>query len=253
MKKFTLLLFSLLLLESCSSISDLSYEDRDRGNYFFNQKLKSEYTKFFVDNVFKNGSYVYAGPSFLAFNNFQLIKLKSLTPSDAMPYSYKEKDGTVHEYSKHMLQPYYDGKNAEDVRTSRIEFDSAFQSFQQLETQKFKLIVELRCKKNVKCHLVPDVDFFLFKDPYDFTLKMDNEDLIITENVELANFTDTEASAISNRMIFEGMGQKAAELAIGKDNRNHYMHGYYNVSFKNEAVNQFEFRMRYDLHYFTRH
>jgi hypothetical protein len=73
MKKITYLL-TVLILQACSSIHDISYEDKARGNYLFNQKLKAGYTKFFVENVFKNGSYVYAGPTFLKFNNFQMIK-----------------------------------------------------------------------------------------------------------------------------------------------------------------------------------
>lgn len=251
MKKITYLL-TVLILQACSSIHDISYEDKSKGEYLFDKKLKSEYTKFFVDNVFKNGSYVYAGPEFIAFNNFQMIKLRSLSCSSAGDSTFREKDGTTHEYLHHIINPYYGGKSSEDKKDFRLEFSAYFQSFKQIEKSDLNLIVELRCKKDVKCSLVPNIDFFHFQDPYDFSFRLEDSDKVISENIELSNFSDTEATAISNRMIFRGMGRKAAEMAIGKEGGKHYLHGYYNVQFNNETVSDFEFRIRNDLHFFVR-
>ncbi len=254
MKKLILLAL-ILILNACSSIHDLPIKDKARGDYLFNQKLKAEYTKFFVDNVFKNDSYVYAGPSFLQFNNFQMIKIDKLGRPDQGVTFFTEEDGTRHEYSAHTpFPPFYGAKSQEGVLSFLVEFSGSFKSFQQVVFGKLNLIGSVKCKKDIKCHLIPNIDFALFKDPYDFSFELEEADKIISENIELSNFTDSEATAISNRMIYRGMSQKAAELAIGKSPSSQAIHSYRNVLFENGSVSNFEFgNYNYDLHYFIRH
>ena len=250
MKKITYLL-TVLILQACSSIHDIPYKDKARGNYLFNQKLKAGYTKFFVENVFKNGSYVYAGPTFLKFNNFQMIKLDQLGSTSSHSTIYTEDDGTKHEFIDHTpLKPFYGEKSGEDRRNFLLEFSGLFKSFQQTVKDNLNVVVSIQCKKEVKCHLIPDIDFALFKDPYDFTFRLEEEDKIIGEKAELADFTDYEATAISNRMIYIGMPQKAAELAIGKAPFSQGI-SYQDVKFENGKVSHFKFgNYNYDLHYF---
>lgn len=253
MKKITYLL-TVLILQACSSIHDISYEERDRGSYLFSKKLKAEYTKFFTDEIFKDGTYVYAGPSFFKFNNFQMIKLQQLELLWTGNTIYTEKDGSRHEYNSFIpLSPYYGDGAEENSRKFFINFSAVFKSFQQTAVEKLVLIGTIRCKKDIKCHLIPDIDFALFNDPYDFSLKLEDEDMIITENVALSNFSDYDATLIANRMIYVGMDQKAAELAVGKTS---YSQGasYKEIIFKNGKVESFKFgNYNYDLHYFTHH
>ncbi|GEM_PF-7015443 len=253
MKKI-LILTTLFIIQACSSIHDTPAKDRSRGDYLFNQRLKTEYTNFFINNVFKNGSYVYAGPSFLEFNNFQMIKIDKLGLSNQRMTVFTEDDGTKHEYSGQTpFAPYYGGKFNENELKFLLEVSGQFKSFQQVIFGKLNLVGTITCKKEVKCHLIPDIDFALFKDPYDFAFHLEEEDKIVHENIELANFNDSEATAIAGRMIYKGMSQKAAELAIGKQPQSQAIHGYRAVSFENDKVLNFEFgNYNYDLHYFTR-
>lgn len=253
MKKL-ILLSMLLMIKACSSIHDIPAKDRSRGDYLFNQKLKGEYTKYFLSSVFKNGSYVYAGPSFLEFNNFQMIKIDQLGRPDQGITIFTEEDGTRHEYSSHTpFPPFYGARSQEGVLSFLLEFTGSFKSFQQVVPGKLNLIGRAKCKKDIKCHLIPDIDFALFSDPYDFTFELEEADKVINENVELSNFTDFEATAIANRMIYRGMSQKAAELAIGKSPSSQAIHSYRNVIFENGTVSNFEFgNYNYDLHYFIR-
>jgi len=239
------------LVQACSSIPDLSFEDRDHGEFLFNRKLKQEYTNYFGKNIFRNGSYVYAGPAFYAFNNFQLIKVTSLSLANNFYENvYTANDGSRHEYLKHVINAGWN--EVEKKRDFMLNFNGHFQSFSQVESAQLTLRVEFRCKKDIKCHLIPNIDFHLFSDPYDFSLKLYNNTMVIDHNVELSNFSPSEATAIGNRMIYIGMSKAAANLAIGEDSALYYAYGYYNVQFNNDVVSNFEFRMRHDLPYFIR-
>lgn len=253
MKK-SLIFILVLLTQACSSIHDIPVKDKLRGDYLFNQKLKTEYVKFFSENVFKNGMYVYAGPTFLMFNNFQMIKLDQLGPTFSGTTIYNEVDGTQHEYHSFTpLKAYYGEGSAEGERKFLMEFSAQFKAFHQTVPENLNLVGTIRCKKNIQCHLMPDIDFALFEDPYDISLKLEEEDKIISENVELQNFSDRDATFIANRMIYVGMDQKAAELAIGKSDKSRGI-AYLDVVFKDGKVASFKFgNYNYDLHYFNRY
>lgn len=233
----------LLSLQACSHL-ELSPEDESKGRYLFNSKLKVAYTQFLNQQVFKNGSPLYAGAAFVAFNNRQSIFLEGLAPSEVISVFYTSKDGSRIEYLDHISRPLEPGKYL-------IPFNVYFKSLAQLEKAHFRLTLNLKCKKDIKCTYNPASDFFKYKDPYEFDFIFSDGDYFSTENLDLGQFSPSEQTAISHRFIFPGMGQKAAEASIGHESK-HFIHGYYNVQFQNGFVQNFEFRFKQDLHFFNR-
>jgi hypothetical protein len=242
MKQFIIIF--LIGLAGCSSRNEFSLNDEMKGRYLFNLKLKQSYTDFIVHQVFKNGQDLYAGPAFIQFNNWQPIILATIAPSDAISTVYVSKDGSKLEYLEHHLRSF-------DQVKYRIPFVSVFKALGQNEKHSFDIVMTLKCKKEFECTYHPATDFLKHGDPYDFHFESLDTDFFSTEVVNMGQFSSTERTAISNRSIFPGMGQKAAEISIGHQAK-HYIHGYYNVKFKNGIVQDFEFRFRDDLHFFNR-
>ncbi len=240
MMKIMLLLLS---LSGCST-AELSSTEESRGRYLFNTKLKTTYTNFLNQTVFKNGSTLYAGPALVQFNNRQVIYLEGIAPSEVMSTVHVAKDGSQLEYLSHNLIKVDSGKYF-------IPFTVYFKSLAQLEKVTFKLTLDLKCKESSDCSYHHATDMIRNKDPYDFHFTFSDADYFTTEIIDLSQFSISESSAILNRFIFPGMGQKAAEASIGR-NTNHFIHGYYNVKFENGFVQNFEFRFRQDLPVFNR-
>lgn len=239
-------LLLIIILASCSTFRELTVEEQTRGEYLFNLKLKKEYTTFLSKEVFNYKTTVFAGPAMYSYTNGQPIVVELITPNDASNSVYKSKSGANIEYLHHFIR-------STGERSYKLSFNTIFRSMGQNEAHTIDIILTLTCKKELSCSGRNNEDYFHHDDPYEFSFALlpQEKDFFSTFPLPIENFSDSDQTAIKNRMIYRGMSQAAAEAAIGKMTQ--YIHGYYNVRYREGIVYDFEFKFGHALHYFNRY
>jgi hypothetical protein len=235
----------LIFLSACSSFKEYEMEDYERGRYQFGLLFKKELQKFLADQVLANdGPYIYAGPKFTKYLNYQKIHVISLTPKNTGLSIYRAKDGSQHTFTDYQL-------NQSHTSPSDYYFDLEISTnaLYQYEKTEVRVRVKLNCKKDLECEDGYAINMLKHDSPFDFEWDLMDRDLFTKVRPNIESYNKFEQMAIQERMLFAGMSEAAARLAIGDLEKSF---GYFNnIKIENGAVKSFTIREDYARNFYN--